>query len=330
MKFLVIGLGSMGRRRIRCLQRLGFKDVIGFDTKESRRIEAREKHGIAIADNWQAVRSMPVDAWIISTPPDTHVAYGLEATESKTAFFAEAGVPDPRTGELIARLKKSGVTGAPSCTMRYYPGPRQIKQLVAEAAVGRPLAFTYQVGQYLPDWHPWESYKDFYVSKRATGACREIVPFELTWLIDVFGPVGRLSCLKGKLGDLEADIDDVYQMLLGFDRNVIGHLMVDVIARPAVRLFRLVGTAGTLEWNHGNNSLRRYDSESASWTEESLNAGTVEPGYIHADEPYIAELADFIAAVRGERPWPFSFEDDARILDLLVRAEASDNCGRHC
>lgn len=91
MKFLVIGLGSMGRRRIRRLLRLGFKEVIGFDTKESRRIEVREKHGIAIADNWQAVRSMPVDAWIISTPPDTHVAYGLAAI-SKTAFFAEAGV----------------------------------------------------------------------------------------------------------------------------------------------------------------------------------------------------------------------------------------------
>ena len=65
------------------------------------------------------------------------------------------------------------------------PGPRRIKQVVAAVAVGRPLAFTYQVGQYLPDWHPWESYKDFYVSKRATGAYREIVPFELAWLIDV-------------------------------------------------------------------------------------------------------------------------------------------------
>jgi predicted dehydrogenase len=330
MKFLVIGLGSMGRRRIRCLQRLGFKDLIGFDPKESRRIEAREKHGIVTADDWALVRSTPVDAWIISTPPDTHVAYGLEATERNTAFFAEAGVPDLQTGELIARLKKSGVTGAPSCTMRYYPGPRRIKQLVAGAAVGRPLAFTYQVGQYLPDWHPWESYKEFYVSKRATGACREIVPFELAWLIDIFGPVGRLSCLKGRVSDLDADIDDVYQILLRFERNLIGHLMVDVVARPAVRVFRLVGTVGTLEWDHASGRLRVYDAQSKSWSEENFDFGTVEPGYIHADEPYVAELADFIAAVRGEKPWPFSFDEDERILDLLVRAETSDHSGRHC
>ena len=40
--------------------------------------------------------------------------------------------------------------------------------------------FVYHSGQYLPDWHPWESYKDFYVSNPATGARREIVPFELS------------------------------------------------------------------------------------------------------------------------------------------------------
>ena len=55
--------------------------------------------------------------------------------------------------------------------MRYYFGPRRIKELLKAGAVGRPLTFTYQSGQYLPDWHPWESYKEFYVSKRETGAC---------------------------------------------------------------------------------------------------------------------------------------------------------------
>ena len=76
--------------------------------------------------------------------------------------------------------------------------------------------------------------------------------------------------------------------------------------------------------------MRVYDAQSKSWNEENFDFGTVEPGYIHADEPYVAELADFIAAVRGEKPWPFSFDEDERILDLLVRAENSDHSGRHC
>ncbi len=36
LKFLVIGLGSMGKRRIRCLQSLGHTDMIGFDIRNDR------------------------------------------------------------------------------------------------------------------------------------------------------------------------------------------------------------------------------------------------------------------------------------------------------
>lgn len=42
--FLVIGLGSMGKRRVRCLQALGVlnENIYGIDTREDRCIEAKE------------------------------------------------------------------------------------------------------------------------------------------------------------------------------------------------------------------------------------------------------------------------------------------------
>ena len=43
MKCLVIGLGSMGKRRIRCLKALGYTDITGYDTRQDRREETREK-----------------------------------------------------------------------------------------------------------------------------------------------------------------------------------------------------------------------------------------------------------------------------------------------
>ena len=46
MKLLVIGLGSMGKRRVRNFTALGDNEVAGFDLREDRCLEAAEKYGI--------------------------------------------------------------------------------------------------------------------------------------------------------------------------------------------------------------------------------------------------------------------------------------------
>lgn len=48
MKAVVIGLGSMGKRRIRCLQAIGGVEIIGVDLREDRRLEAQTLYGIKV------------------------------------------------------------------------------------------------------------------------------------------------------------------------------------------------------------------------------------------------------------------------------------------
>ena len=47
MKFLIVGLGSMGKRRIRNLQKLGFDNLIGFDIKKERLDEVSKKFKVS-------------------------------------------------------------------------------------------------------------------------------------------------------------------------------------------------------------------------------------------------------------------------------------------
>ena len=65
MRFLVIGLGSMGKRRIRNLFANDEKDVVGFDVSADRRKEAEEKHGIKTVPHIIAVASNEYDAMLI-------------------------------------------------------------------------------------------------------------------------------------------------------------------------------------------------------------------------------------------------------------------------
>jgi len=327
VKVLVAGLGSMGKRRIRCLKALGVRDITGFDPRRDRRDEAAWKYGIKTFAAFSKALKLNPDLMIISTPPDRHREYALYAAEKGIHFFVEAGVLKEDYDRLEQLAKKNNCIAAPSCTMRFFQGPKKTRQLIESGAIGRPCTFTYHSAQYLPDWHPWEDIRDFYVSNPVTGGCREIVPFELIWLNDIFGPFERVKSFHGKVGELPVEIDDVYHLLLSSrGGKLLGHLTVDVLASPAVRHLRVVGTLGQLVWDAGEKCVYWYTLEDDKWNHWLEESGTVEKGYINLEEPYIEEIDRFLTAAEGKAPYGYTFGEDMRILDLLYSAEKDDNC----
>lgn len=328
MKFLVVGLGSMGKRRVRNLMALGHLELAGFDARADRRMELAQAGNVAIFETLaQAFEQFRPDAVIVSTSPEAHMQVAFAALERGLPCFIEASVMDaPRILDLHRLAEARGVLMAPSCTMRYFPGPRLVKQLLADQVIGKPLTFNYQTGQYLPDWHPWERIEDYYVSRRETGGAREIVPFELTWLADLFGPPQPLACVKAKRSDLPADIDDLYHCLLGFPGGLLGSLSVDVLARPvATREMRILGSEGQLVMSADEQCVRYCSAATGSeWVRRPIAAGSVQDGYINPEEPYIAEMSDFVRAAAGAQAsyFPNTLLDDWRLLDCLERLEA--------
>ncbi|MDP2782324.1 Gfo/Idh/MocA family protein [Devosia sp.] len=326
MKYLVIGLGSMGKRRVRNLQALGIKDIAGFDTRSDRRQESQEKYGITVFDDLDtAMQIFGPQTFVISTPPDFHMHYAYYAFERGISCFIEASVVDAdKIKQLSEKISGTQIVMAPSCTMRYFPGPKKVKELIRSNAIGKVLNLNYQTGQYLPDWHPWEKIEEFYVSKRDTGAAREIVPFELTWLNDIFGEAKAAACVKAKLTDMPADIDDIYHCLLRYDDNVIANLTVEVISRPrATRDMRVLGSEGEIVFSADSNSVRYINTSMEEWKEFKFDTGTVERQYINPEEPYIAEMRDFVTAVEAKNQslFPNSLDEDYAILQTLYALE---------
>jgi len=330
MKFLVVGLGSMGKRRIRNLQYLRAGEIIGFDTREDRRKEAEEKYGIRTFDKFDEAMQATPNALIISTPPDLHVKYAMEAAKNDKHFFMEASVVDYGMNELIDECREKTIVAAPSCTMRFNPSIKKIKEIVDGKIIGDVLSFTYHSGQYLPDWHPWEDYRKFYVARRETGGAREIVAFELVWLTWILGGIDAVSCFKGKLSQLEADIDDIYQIIMKFKSGAFGHMQVDVISRVPDRSCKIFGEEGVIFWEWGTG-VKVYTSKDKEWATYPEKVGTTVEGYTEKikEEPYIEEMNTFIRAIRREGTYPYTLEEDKRILEVLAAAEKSSNKQTH-
>jgi predicted dehydrogenase len=326
MKVLVIGLGSMGTRRVRCLQTIGGVEINGFDLREDRRQRAEKEYGIKVLSDFDACKREKYDALVISVPPHIHMQYMEYAVANKLPFFVEASVVDNGMPELIAAIKKSGSLACPSCTMWYQPSIKQIARLIREGALGKVSNFSYHCGQYLPDWHPWEDINDYYVSNPPTGGGREIVPFELTWLNWIFGEVSFVSGFYDKTIGLNAPIDDTYAFAMRYKNGVLGAMVVDVVARNAVRRLVVNGDEGQILWDWSNHRVDLYRAQTDSWESFSEPVGHSQSGYNVniVEEPYIEELATFLAAVRGETTYPNTMEEDYEILQCLNRVEASD------
>lgn len=324
MKILVVGLGSMGKRRIRNLKRAGIEDIIGFDPTPERREEAARLYGVEVHDGFGDGMAADPAAVIISTPPDLHMGYARVAAENGKHSFSEAGTSTDGLIEVDRIARERGVVAAASCTMRFQPSIKVMKRLVGEGAIGNVLSYTHHCGQWLPDWHPNEDYRRFYVSRRETGACREIVPFELTWLNWLLDDKGReVAAMRDKLSELDCDIDDVYHLLVRYGTGAIGHVTVDVLARAPVRHTRLIGSEGTLEWSLSARACSLYRVSTGEWETFSEPEPRIEAGYseMSNEAMYDEEIASFLNAVRGGAQWGNSLVDDCDTLNLLLVAE---------
>jgi len=333
MRFLVIGLGSMGKRRIRCLKSLGHQQIAGLDLREDRRQEVAGQYGIPVHNDFEKVMSeFKPSVFIISVPPDMHHHYVIEAINRGIHFFVEASVVDDGMEQIKERLRQTSIVAAPSATLLFHPAIRRIKEIIFSGRLGKISNVLHHSGQYLPDWHKYEPVADYYVSNPETSGGREIVPFELSWLTTVFGFPNRVCGNFRKTIDIKGaeNISDTYNALLDYG-NFLMTLTVDVVSRHATRRLLINGDRGQLIWDWDENCVRLFDPTEEEWERIPYSMGEAAPGYNAniGEQMYIDEVNSFIQAIEGKSTFANDMENDHRVLKLLYAIEESDRHSRY-
>lgn len=322
MKLLIVGLGSMGKRRARLLKGLVPDAVLlGVDLSAARRAEA-EDLGIRAFSSIAGAAGQRPDAALVCTAPITHAKIIAELLDAGLPVFTELNLVDDGYDDLTAKAREKGLPLFLSSTMLYRGETQYIKREVA--AFGKPVNYIYHIGQYLPDWHPWENYKNFFVGDKRTGGVREIFGIDLPWLLDAFGPVTHVYAEKDKLSELEIDYPDSYFVTLRHANGTKGLLAVDVVSPKAVRSFEAFGEGLHLFWEGNPKGLYRYDAAAR----EKVPVGTYE-SFEHdarysdniVENAYVDELANFLGVLAGKETPRWSFEKDREVIALIGRIE---------
>lgn len=322
MKVIVIGLGSMGRRRTRLI-RMKYPNVTvaGVDTREDRRKQSEEMFGIpTYASIDEACEAIGPDAGIVCSAPLSHSKIIGELLALSIHVFTEINlVTDGYEVNMELAAKKNKILFL-SSTFLYRNDIQYIKGRVD----GRRVNYMYHIGNYLPDWHPWENYKDFFVGDRRTSACREIFGIDMPWIIDVFGEVESFHVVKDKCSSLDLDYDDNYIVTFLHRTGTRGVMCNDVISRASGRQLEVFSEQLHLFWEGSPDTLFDYDIEK----KEKIRIqtyGEVDKDTLYntsiIENAYLDELIEFFDAIEGKVVPRYSFKKDWELLGLIDRIE---------
>lgn len=325
----VIGLGSMGKRRIRLIKN-NFPNVniIGIDNSEERCNEVKELFNIkTLNSSDEFFKNNDCNAVFISTPPLTHSKIINNALNNNLSVFTEINLVKDMYDENIDLANNNDLTLFLSSTQLYRKEINYISSKISN--LSKTTNYIYHIGNYLPDWHPWESYKNFFVGNKKTNGCREILTIELPWIINTFGEIKQVYVSKNKITDLEVDYPDSFFVNIIHKNGSKGVLIIDLVSRYAVRNLEIINEDGYIQWDGTPKGLKEWNPDSNELDEINLYdkiSDQEDYNQTIIENAYLEEVKDFFNTLNSnERHGLYSFEKDKYVLDVIDIIETIDD-----
>ncbi len=312
---LVVGCGSIGRRHARNLKSLGVQQLGFCDTSPDALKQCQEElNGEIFSDYAEALEKFRPDVALICTPPVYHVEEALAALQARAHLFIEKPLSHESSGiqALIAEARRRDRRVQIGYNMRFHPGLQILKELIDSGKIGRVLWLNAEAGQYLPDWRPWQNYRESYSARQELGGGIILDgSHELDYICWLLGRPTEVTCRAEHLSSLEVDVEDSAWIYMKFPERRRAELNLDFVQRSYTRTCKVVGEAGTAFWDFSVQEVRWFSADQQVWN--SI------PYVFEANDMYVAEMAHFLESL-GSGTGPMVDLEQGRDVILVVEA----------
>jgi len=208
---------------------------------------------------------------------------------------------------------------------RFHPGLRLVKKLLDEGKIGKLLSIRAEFGQYLPDWHPNEDYRNLYTAHQEQGggiildASHEID--YCRWLAG--SEISKVACFAGKLSSLDVDAEDTADLLMYCNNNIVINIHTDFTQRRYTRSCRLCGEEGTIIWKYAPPNFYRVQLFEPANRPEDIARETYRELPSEKEEMYLEEMRHFISCIEGKEKPIVDGETGKRVLEIALAAKES-------
>ncbi len=191
---LFIGLGGAGQRHLRIFRELlpnnrfialrntNSTPVLNPDFSVDKNSSLEEKYNILNIFDPKKISSYKPKLTIISTPTIYHVKDSQFAHSLGSHVFVEKpGISNKSEVNTIERIfKNSNLSYKVGFQRIYHPMVRKFLEEVQNSTPNEKFICKLKLSSYVPDWHPYESYKELYACRDELGGgvilteCHEI------------------------------------------------------------------------------------------------------------------------------------------------------------
>jgi predicted dehydrogenase len=314
-KVLVIGVGSIGERHVRCFQATGRAELSIVEINAELRRTIADRYGVtpAFAD-LDAALADPPNVAVVCTPAPWHVPMATQLAELGVHILVEKPLSTSCDGidRLLQTVRERSLTAGVAYVMRQNPLLRSMRHAIVDGRFGQPVELVAIGGQHFPTYRP--AYRAIYYNDRATGG--GAIQDALTHIINagewLLGPVNRLVA------------DAAHQVLEGVSVEDTVHLLArhgDTLASyslnqhqaPNEATITVICERGTARCEFHENRWRWMAAPSGDWHDESIAP-------LERDTLFIGQAHAFLDAVEQRTSFVCSLEEGLQTLRVNLAA----------
>lgn len=269
-RILFVGLGGAGQRHLRI-----FRDLLPRETEFSA-FRAAKKTPLLKSDfsidmnstveeqfDLKLFRSLEEafdnnpDLVAISTPTSLHYEVARMAAERSIDIFIEKPFSHNLDGfdEFRDIVLRNNLICFISFQRRFHPYLSKIKELIETEKLGKIITANFNVGSYVPAWHPYEDFRELYACRSDLGGgvlLTEIHEIDLCYWY--FGLPYCVYCAGGNYSDVKLDVEDTIHLTLKYS-NFAVQVNLCFMQEHSSRDLYIAGTRGYVEWSMEGNVL---------------------------------------------------------------------------
>lgn len=322
----VVGCGSIGQRHIRNLISLGITDITALRTKAGHHQDLAPELGVNVVGSWEELLSSKPDIAIVSNPTSLHLETSDRLVDQVRGLFIEKPISHSLKGvdELIEKIEKYKTVSFVGFNLQFHPLTMKLKECLSESSFGNPISYQCCMGQWLPDWHPYEDFsKGYYSREDLGGGATRTLCHEINLAIDLLGAPEKVAAFYPQTELLDIDVDAVADIMIYHGSNAISQIHLDFLQRPFHRSGVISCDRGWMSYDFVTKRItgqrEEDDTSEVLWESED---------YDH-NLQYVEELRTFIKFVKeGRIRHPYDVREGLRSMQVIDAAFESSRCSR--